>query len=188
MPERKKVEMQFLTSPILSIFAPNLEVFIFFAKPFIMRFFQVLAFSSWCLLALFGAVSCDDISAEPKVSPPSVKFSAAGGEATAKVLRMDGGKLRTKWAYKSVGVGVGNKGFYRKDSTLRIDTLTDGRVKYSSSWYAFYVNMAKNEIYVAVSPNKSKDKRSVRFYGNDLYGAGDVSLSVYQDADTTATK
>jgi len=137
-------------------------------------------------LALFGTVSCDDISAEPKVSPPSVKFSAAGGEATAKVLRMDGGKLRTKWAYKSVGVG--NNGFYRKDSTLRIDTLTDGRVKYSSSWYAFYVNMAKNEIYVAVSPNKSKDKRSVRFYGNDLYGAGDVSLSVYQDADTTATK
>ena len=47
-------------------------------------------------LALFGTVSCDDISAEPKVSPPSVKFSAAGGEATAKVLRMDGGKLRTK--------------------------------------------------------------------------------------------
>ena len=188
LPERKKVEMLFLTSPILSIFAPNLEVFIFFAKPFIMRFFQVLAFSSWCLLALFGAVSCDDISAEPKVSPPSVKFSAAGGEATAKVLRMDGGKLRTKWAYKSVGVGVGNKGFYRKDSTLRIDTLTDGRVKYSSSWYAFYVNMAKNEIYVAVSPNKSKDKRSVRFYGDDLYGAGLVSLSVYQDADTTATK
>jgi hypothetical protein len=41
---------------------------------------------------------------------------------------------------------------------------------------------------VAVSPNKSKDKRSVRFYGNDLYGAGEVSLSVYQDADTTATK
>ena len=105
-------------------------------------------------LALFGTVSCDDISAEPKVSPPSVKFSAAGGEATAKVLRMDGGKLRTKWAYKSVGVG--NNGFYRKDSTLRIDTLTDGRVKYSSSWYAFYVNMAKNEIYVAVSPNKSR--------------------------------
>ena len=186
LPERKKVEMLFLTSPILSIFAPILEVFIFFAKPFIMRFFQVLAFSSLCLLALFGAVSCDDISAEPDVSPPSVKISAAGGEATAKVLRMDGGKLRTKWAYKSVEVEKGI--FYRRDSTLRIDTLTDGRVKYSSTWYAFYVNMAKNEIYVAVSPNKSKDKRSVRFYGNDLYGAGDVSLSVYQDADTTATK
>lgn len=180
--------MQFLTSPYFVYLCTKPRSFIFFAKPIIMRFFQVLAFSSLCMLALFGAVSCDDISAEPKVSPPSVKFSAAGGEATAKVLRMDGGKLRTKWAYKSVGVGVGNKGFYRKDSTLRIDTLTDGRVKYSSSWYAFYVNMAKNEIYVAVSPNKSKDKRSVRFYGDDLYGAGLVSLSVYQDADTTATK
>ena len=138
------------------------------------------------LLTLFGAVSCDDISAEPKVWPPYVEIPAEGGEATAKVLRMDGGKLRTKWAYKSVEVR--NNGFYRRDSTLRIDTLTDGRVKYSSSWYAFYVNMAKNEIYVAVSPNKSKDKRSVRFYGNDLYGAGEVSLSVYQEADTTATK
>ena len=74
MPERKKVEMLFLTSPILSIFAPNLEVFIFFAKPIIMRFFQVLAFSSLCMLALFGTVSCDDISAEPDVSPPSVKI------------------------------------------------------------------------------------------------------------------
>ena len=150
---------------------------------FLSKFFYV---SSLSLLGLFGAVSCDDVSAEPDVSPPYVKMPAAGGEATAKVLRMDGGRLRTKWAYKSVEVQKGI--FYRRDSTLRIDTLTDGRVKYSSTWYAFYVNMAKNEIYVAVSPNKSKDKRSVRFYGNDLYGAGDVSLSVYQDADTTATK
>ena len=58
-----------------------------------MRFFQVLAFSSLCILALFGAVSCDDISAEPVATPPSVKMSAAGGEATAKVLRMDGGNF-----------------------------------------------------------------------------------------------
>ena len=184
---RKKWICCFLPLLILSIFAPNLEVFIFFAKPIIMRFFQVLAFSSLCMLALFGTVSCDDISAEPDVSPPSVKFSAAGGEATAKVLRMDGGKLRTKWAYKSVGVGVGNKGFYRRDSTLRIDTLTDGRVKYSSTWYAFYVNMAKNEIHVVVSPNKSKNQRSVQFWGNDLYGAGLVSFAVDQEADSTAT-
>ena len=98
-----------------------------------------------------------------RLRPSFVVMPAAGGEATAKVLRMDGGKLRTKWAYKSVGVG--NKGFYRKDSTLRIDTLTDGRVKYSSSWYAFYVNMAKNEIHVVVSPNKSKNQRSVQFLG-----------------------
>ena len=171
--------------PILFIFAANIEVFIFFAKSIIMRFFQVLAFSSLCMLALFGAVSCDDISAEPDVSPPSVKFSAAGGEATAKVLRMDGGKLRTKWAYKSVEVQEGI--FYRRDSTLRIDTLTDGRVKYSSTWYAFYVNMAKNEIHVVVSPNKSKNQRSVQFWGNDLYGAGRVSFAVDQEADSTAT-
>ena len=144
LPERKKVEMLFLTSPYFVYLCTKPRVFIFFAKPIIMRFFQVLAFSSLCMLALFGAVSCDDISAEPTATPSFVVIPAAGGEATAKVLRMDGGKLRTKWAYKSVGVG--NKGFYRKDSTLRIDTLTDGRVKYSSSWYAFYVNMAKNEM------------------------------------------
>lgn len=135
--------------------------------------------------ALFGAVSCDDISAEPTATPPSVKIPAAGGEATAKVLRMDGGKLRTKWAYKSVEVEKGI--FYRRDSTLRIDTLTDGRVKYWSTWYAFYVNMAKNEIHVVISPNKSKNERSVKFLGDDLYGAGLVSFAVYQEADTTAT-
>ena len=145
---------------------------------------------SFCLLSifffsLFGAVSCDDISAEPTATPPSVKIPAAGGEATAKVLRMDGGKLRTKWAYKSVEVQKGI--FYRRDSTLRIDTLTDGRVKYSSTWYAFYVNMAKNEIHVVVSPNKSKNERTVRFLGDDLYGAGLVSFEVDQEADTTAT-
>ena len=144
---------------------------------------------SFCLLSifffsLFGAVSCDDISAEPTVTPPFVKIPAAGGEATAKVLRMDGGKLRTKWAYKSVEVEKGI--FYRRDSTLRIDTLTDGRVKYWSSWYAFYVNMAKNEIHVVVSPNKSKNQRSVRFLGDDLYGAGLVSFAVDQEADSTA--
>ena len=150
-----------------------------------MRFFQVLVFSSLCLLALFGAVSCDDISAEPAATPPSVEIPAAGGEATAKVLRTDGGKLRTKWAYKRVEVEEGI--FYRSDSTLRIDTLTDGRVKYWSTWYAFYVNMAKNEIHVVVSPNKSKNQRSVRFWGEDLYGAGRVSFTVHQEADSTAT-
>ena len=64
--------------------------------------------------------------------------------------------------------------------------LTDGRVKYSSTWYAFYVNMAKNEIHVVVSPNKSKNQRSVRFLGDDLYGAGLVSFEVDQEADSTA--
>ena len=40
------------------------------------------------MLALFGAVSCDDISAEPTATPSFVVMPAAGGEATAKVLRM----------------------------------------------------------------------------------------------------
>ena len=149
---------------------------------FLSKFFYV---SSLSLLGLFGAVSCDDVSAEPDVSPPYVIMPAEGGEATAKVLRMDGGKLRTKWAYKSVEVQKGI--FYRRDSTLRIDTLTDGRVKYWSSWYAFYVSMSKNEIHVVVKPNKSKNKRSVQFWGDDLYGAGRVSFVVDQDADSTAT-
>ena len=149
---------------------------------FLSKFFYV---SSLSLLGLFGAVSCDDISAEPKAFPSYVEMPAEGGEATAKVLRTDGGKLRTKWAYKSVEVQKGL--FYRRDSTLRIDTLTDGRVKYWSTWYAFYVNMAKNEIHVVISPNKSKNQRSVQFLGDDLYGAGLVSFAVDQDADTTAT-
>ena len=149
---------------------------------FLSKFFYV---SSLSLLGLFSAVSCDDVSAEPDVAPPYVKMPAEGGEATAKVLRMDGGRLRTKWAYKSVEVEKGI--FYRRDSTLRIDTLTDGRVKYWSSWYAFYVNMAKNEIHVVVSPNKSKNQRSVQFWGDDLYGAGRVSFAVDQEADSTAT-
>ena len=136
------------------------------------------------LLTLFGAVSCDDISAEPKVWPPYVEIPAEA-ERHRKGASYDGGKLRTKWAYKSVEVR--NNGFYRRDSTLRIDTLTDGRVKYSSTWYAFYVNMAKNEIHVVVSPNKSKNQRSVQFLGNDLYGAGLVSFAVDQEADSTAT-
>lgn len=185
LPEREKNQDAVVyPPPILFIFAANIEVFIFFAKSIIMRFFQVLAFSSLCMLALFGAVSCDDVSTEPTATPSFVVMPAAGGEATAKVLRMDGGKLRTKWAYKSVEVEKGI--FYRRDSTLRIDTLTDGRVKYSSSWYAFYVNMAKNEIHAVVSPNKSKNQRSVRFLGDDLYGAGLVSFAVHQEADSTA--
>ena len=187
LPEREKRAFSVAFASLLCLSLHQiLQYFSFLPNRFIMRFFQVLAFSSLCMLALFGAVSCDDISAEPDVSPPSVKISAAGGEATAKVLRMDGGKLRTKWAYKSVEVQEGI--FYRRDSTLRIDTLTDGRVKYSSTWYAFYVNMAKNEIHVVVSPNKSKNQRSVQFWGNDLYGAGRVSFAVDQEADTTATK
>ena len=186
LPEREKRAFSVAFASLLCLSLHQiLQYFSFLPNRFIMRFFQVLAFSSLCMLALFGAVSCDDISAEPDVSPPSVKISAAGGEATAKVLRMDGGKLRTKWAYKSVEVQEGI--FYRRDSTLRIDTLTDGRVKYSSTWYAFYVNMAKNEIHVVVSPNKSKNQRSVQFLGNDLYGAGLVSFAVDQEADSTAT-
>ena len=186
LPEREKSgdAVSYLSLFCLSLHQTS-KYFSFLPNRFIMRFFQVLAFSSLCMLALFGAVSCDDISAEPKAFPSYVEMPAEGGEATAKVLRTDGGKLRTKWAYKSVEVQKGI--FYRRDSTLRIDTLTDGRVKYWSSWYAFYVNMAKNEIHVVVSPNKSKNQRSVQFWGDDLYGAGRVSFAVDQDADSTAT-
>ena len=77
---RKKWRCCFLPLLNLSIFAPNLEVFFFFTQPFYYAFFQVLAFSSLCMLALFGAVSCDDVSAEPKAFPPFVKIPAAGGE------------------------------------------------------------------------------------------------------------
>ena len=44
LPERIKVEMLFLTSPILSIFAPNLEVFIFFCQTIYYAFFSSTRF------------------------------------------------------------------------------------------------------------------------------------------------
>ena len=142
MPERKKVEMLFLTSPILSIFAPNLEVFIFFAKPIIMRFFQVLAFSSLCILALFGAVSCDDISAEPKAVPTFTEISPKGGEVTAKIIRMDGGKLTTNWTFERIYTTY-NQVDNQTETAVLIDTLADGRVKYAGEWYTFLLLSAK---------------------------------------------
>ena len=148
---------------------------------FLSKFFYV---SSLSLLGLFGAVSCDNMSAEPEAVPRSVTIAAEGGVATTKLKRIDGGKLKSKWSFKYVHFDLYGD---VRDSTVRVDTLTDGRVKYWSSWYAFYVNMAKNEIHVVVSPNKSKNERTVRFLGDDLYGAGLVGFAVYQDADSTAT-
>jgi len=187
LPERKKVEMLFLTSPILSIFAPNLEVFIFFAKPIIMRFFQVLAFSSLCMLGLFGAVSCDDISAEPKAVPTFTEISPKGGEVTAKIIRMDGGKLTTNWTFERIYTTY-NQGDDQTETAVLIDTLTDGRVKYAGEWYTFYVSKDRREIKLVLAANKTKVQRSVTFLGQHKASFFmDFDFGAYQKPDTTAT-
>ena len=102
-----------------------------------MRISSLLALSSWCLFGLFSAVSCDDLSAEPEVSPSYVEIPAEGGEAVTQLKQTDGGKWKSKWAFRNVYLG---QGVGVKDSTLHVDTLTDGRVKYAGEWYAFYVS------------------------------------------------
>jgi len=61
-----------------------------------MRISSLLALSSWCLFGLFGAVSCDDLSAEPAVSPSYVEIPAEGGEAVTQLKQTDGGKWKSK--------------------------------------------------------------------------------------------
>ena len=171
-PNEKKWRCCFLPLLILSIFAPNLEVFIFFTKPIIMRFFQVLAFSSLCILALFGAVSCDDISAEP---------------TAAKIIRRDGGKLTTNWAFERIYTTY-NQGDDQTETAVLIDTLADGRVKYAGEWYTFYVSKDKREIKLVLAANKTKVQRSVTFLGQHKASFSmDFDFGAYQKPDTTAT-
>ena len=186
-PNEKKWRCCFLPLLILSIFAPNLEVFIFFAKPIIMRFFQVLAFSSLCMLALFGAVSCDDLSAEPKAVPTFTEISPKGGEVTAKIIRRDGGKLTTNWAFERIYTTY-NQGDDQTETAVLIDTLADGRVKYAGEWYTFYVSKDKREIKLVLAANKTKVQRSVTFLGQHKASFSmDFDFGAYQKPDTTAT-
>ena len=132
-----------------------------------MRISSLLALSSWCLFGLFSAVSCDDLSAEPAVSPSYVEIPAEGGEAMTQLKQVDGGKWKSKWAFRNVYLG---QGVGVKDSTLHVDTLTDGRVKYAGEWYAFYVSKQRNVIQVELSPNESRIQRSVTFTGEHTAG------------------
>ena len=43
--------------------------------------FKLFYVLSLCLLALFGAVSCDNMSGEPEAVPSSVTIAAEGGVA-----------------------------------------------------------------------------------------------------------
>ena len=151
-----------------------------FTKSFVMRYFQLLAFSSLCLLGLFGVVSCDNMSAEPEAVPRSVTIAAEGGVATTKLKRIDGGKLKSKWAFKYVHLDLYGD---VRDSTVQVDTLTDGRVKYSGAWYAFYVSKGRDEIQVELQPNHTNSRRSVTFVGQHQDGfATSFDFSAYQDA------
>lgn len=143
---------------------------------FLLRFFYV----SSLLLGLFGAVSCDNMSAEPEAVPGSVTIAAEGGVATTKLKRIDGGKLKTRWAFKYVYFDLGGD---VRDSTVRVDTLTDGRVKYSGAWYAFYVSKRRDEIQVELQPNHTNSRRSVTFVGEHQDGfATSFDFTAYQDA------
>jgi hypothetical protein len=138
-----------------------------FTKRKSMRISSLLALSSWCLFGLFSAVSCDDLSAEPAVSPSYVEIPAEGGEAMTQLKQTDGGKWKSKWAFRNVYLG---QGVSVKDSALHVDTLTDGRVKYAGEWYAFYVSKQRNVIQVELSPNESRTQRSVTFCGEHTAG------------------
>ena len=132
-----------------------------------MRISSLLSLSSWCLFGLFGAVSCDDLSAEPAVSPSYVEIPAEGGEAVTQLKQTDGGKWKSKWAFLIVYLG---QGVSVKDSALHVDTLTDGRVKYAGEWYAFYVSKQRNVIQVELSPNESRTQLSVTFCAEHTAG------------------
>ena len=145
-----------------------------------MRFFQVPVFSSLCLLTLFGAVSCDNMSAEPEAVPRSVTIAAEGGVATTKLKRIDGGKLKSKWTFKYVHFDLYGD---VRDGAVQVDKLTDGRVKYSGAWYAFYVSKRREEIQVELKPNHTNSRRSVTFVGEHQDGFFmSFDFTAYQDA------
>ena len=145
-----------------------------------MRFFQVLVFSSLCLLALFGAVSCDNMSGEPEAVPRSVTIAAEGGVATTKLKRIDGGKLKSIWTFKYVHFDLYGD---VRDGAVQVDKLTDGRVKYSGAWYAFYVSKRRDEIQVELKPNHTNSRRSVTFVGEHQDGFFmSFNFTAYQDA------
>ena len=186
-PNEKKVEMQFLTSPYFVYLCTKPRSFIFFAKPIIMRFFQVLAFSSLCMLALFGAVSCDDTSSEPKALPSIAEISPKGGEFTTKIVQSEGGKNRANWDYQYIYTEYA-EGNVQTETTVKIDTLADGRVKYSGEWYTFYVSKDKREIKAVLTANQTNKRRSVTFLGEYGAKAALFDFGVYQKPDSTATK
>ena len=152
-----------------------------------MRFFQVLAFSSLCMLALFGAVSCDDTSSEPKALPSIAEISPKGGEFTTKIVQAEGGKNRANWDYQRIYTAYAEVNV-QTETAVKIDTLADGSVKYSGEWYTFYVSKDKREIKAVLTANKTNKQRSVTFIGEHQAKAAIFDFGVYQKPDTTATK
>ena len=153
----------------------------------VVDFLRLFSASSLCLLGLFGAVSCDDISAEPKAVPTFTEISPKGGEVTAKIIRRDGGKLTTNWAFERIYTTY-NQGDDQTETAVLIDTLADGRVKYAGEWYTFYVSKDKREIKLVLAANKTKVQRSVIFLGQHKASFSmDFDFGAYQKPDTTAT-
>ena len=188
LPEREKNgdAVSYLSLFCLSLHQTS-KYFSFLPNRFIMRFFQVLAFSSLCMLALFGAVSCDDTSSEPKALPSIAEISPKGGEFTTKIVQSEGGKNRAKWDYQYIYTEYA-EGNVQTETTVKIDTLADGRVKYSGEWYTFYVSKDKREIKAVLTANQTNKRRSVTFLGEYGAKAALFDFGVYQKPDTTATK
>ena len=188
LPEREKSgdAVSYLSLFCLSLHQTS-KYFSFLPNRFIMRFFQVLAFSSLCMLALFGAVSCDDTSSEPKALPSIAEISPKGGEFTTKIVQSEGGKNRAKWDYQYIYTEYA-EGNVQTETTVKIDTLADGRVKYSGEWYTFYVSKDKREIKAVLTANQTNKRRSVTFLGEYGAKAALFDFGVYQKPDTTATK
>mgnify|MGYP001677164994 CR=1 FL=1 len=81
--------MLFPTSPhFVYLCSEYRSIYLFCTKRKSMRISSLLALSSWCLFGLFGAVSCDDLSAEPEVSPSYVEIPAEGGEAMTQLKQV----------------------------------------------------------------------------------------------------
>ena len=187
LPEREKNKMQLFALPHFVYLCSEYWSIYFFAKPIIMRFFQVLAFSSLCMLALFGAVSCDDLSSEPKALPSIAEISPKGGEFTTKIVQAEGGKNRANWDYQRIYTAYAEVNV-QTETAVKIDTLADGSVKYSGEWYTFYVSKDKREIKAVLTANKTNKQRRVTFIGEHQAKAAIFDFGVYQKPDTTATK
>jgi hypothetical protein len=139
------------------------------------------------LVVLFSLGGCDDTSSEPKALPSIAEISPKGGEFTTKIVQSEGGKNRAKWDYQYIYTEYA-EGNVQTETTVKIDTLADGRVKYSGEWYTFYVSKDKREIKAVLTANQTNKRRSVTFLGEYGAKAALFDFGVYQKPDTTATK
>ena len=93
--------------------------------------------------------------------------------------------MKSKWTFKYVHFDLYGD---VRDSTVQVNKLTDGRVKYSGAWYTFYVSKDRREIKLVLAANKTKVQCSVTFFGQHKASFSmDFDFGAYQKPDTAAT-